>query len=322
MRVLIITSQWPTKEHPEHVPFLVREVAAISNLGVSIDVFHYKGGFRTASYLSAVAELHQRLQNQQYDLLHGQFGIGGLPALFTNYPLVVTFQGSDLNGIHGSNGNLTLSGLMLRTASQIVALRAHEIILVSNTLSRYLPRKHYHVIPGGVDLEKFRPVSRQIAREILKIRIDKKYVLFAGGIRNPIKRYELASRAIAILKTECHDVEMLVANGVPPDEMPLYLNASDVVLLTSSREGSPNIVKEALACNRPVVSVDVGDVRDRIGNLNGCAVSESNTPESIAEALWKVLQFQEPFQGRQSILSLDIHAIATRIVNVYRKVTK
>jgi len=318
VRVLVVTSQWPTSRFPERVPFLVREVNAIRDAGIDIDVFHYSGGFNLRAYVTAVSRLRQLTKKKQYDLIHGQFGVGGLPALFTRkHPLVVTYQGSDLNGIYSTSGQLTIQGLVLRRVSQLVSIFADEIILVSRSMARYLPRKKFYVIPGGIDLEAFRPQPKQYACERLNIPPNRRYILFAGGTNNPIKRYELAKQTIEIVKRQHDDVELLVANGVSPSDMPLYLNAASALLLTSSREGSPNIVKESLACDCPVASVNVGDIEERIGQISGCAISATDTAEAIAEALQKVLSSSQPFKGRHAVCSLDLKSTATRIIDVY-----
>jgi glycosyltransferase involved in cell wall biosynthesis len=114
-------------------------------------------------------------------------------------------------------------------------------------------------------------------------------------------------------------LELLVVENEPPDKMPLYMNAADVLLLTSSREGSPNVVKEALACNLPVVAVDVGDVRERLGQVDGCIVTADDHPQTIAAALQKVIQLGERVAGRDAVRHLDIRTTTRQIINVYHQ---
>lgn len=319
LQVLVVTSQWPTDENPAAVPFLVREVAALRSLGCKVDVFHYKGGFRPDRYIKALRHLRRQLHEKHYDLIHGQFGVGGILALgVPKIPLIVTFQGSDLNGIHDLEGRLTLRGFLLRKVSQAIATFADEVILVSEEMSRFVQFRNYHVIPGGIDFTIFKPYDKKISRQRLNIPLDRHVILFAGDKTNPIKRFHLAYQAVELLGDQ-YNAEILVTNGVCPDDMPYYLSAVDALLLTSSREGSPNIVKEALACNCRVVSLNVGDVQRWIGNIPGCAISNDDSPNAIAHALATAMEYSNDFNGREIIECLDIRVIARNIIKVYRQ---
>jgi glycosyltransferase involved in cell wall biosynthesis len=319
MQVLMITSEWPTSEHPEWVPFLVREVDHLRKNLLQLDLLSFRGGMNPVNYLKAWKMVQYHLNKQNYDLIHAQFGQSGLLAILPKRrPLVVTFRGSDLNGIVGASGRMTLTGWLLRRLSQLVSLRAEEIILVSKGLASSLPRKEHHLIPTGIDLSLFKPLPQYEARQQLNLSPNSYYVLFAGGRNNPIKRYSLAQEAISVVV--CHQpLELLVVKNEPPDKMPLYMNAADVLLLTSSREGSPNVVIEALACNLPVVAVDVGDVRERLGQVDGCIVTADNHPQTIAAALQKVIQLGERVAGRDAVRHLDIRTTTRQIINVYHQ---
>ena len=319
LRVLVITSEWPTLDHPESVPFLVREVESLRQLGLTIDVFSFRGAMNPINYFQAWSRLRRYLKKEKYDLYHAQFGQSGLLAILPKLkPLVVTYQGSDLNGMYALNGKLTFPGFLLRAVSQWVALFADEIILVSGYLAKYLPRKRYEVIPGGIDLSLFSPISKELAKKQLGLANDVRYVLFAGGINNPIKRFELAKTAIDLVPTS-ERVQILLANGIAPTKMPIYMGAADALLVTSSREGSPNVIKEALACNLPIISVDVGDVRSRLEKVQGCIVCSDDTPETIAKAILSVLKANEPINGRDVVQELELSVIAQKIVNVYHR---
>lgn len=313
----MVTSEWPTQEHPEWVPFLVDQVEQLRCAGIRLDVFSFRGAMRPHRYLLAWVKLQRRLKAGEWDLLHAQFGQAGLLALWPKpYPLVVTFHGSDLNGFTNSNGRLTVMGALLRRISQAVSLHAEECILVSEQLAVALPEKRYHVIPCGIDLERFKPSDQKDARRELGLALDRQYVLFTGAPENPIKRYNLA-RSAADLVGE--PAELLTIRDVPHDQMPQVINAADVLLLTSTREGSPTVVKEALACNLPVVSVDVGDVRKRLEGVEGCVVCEDDRPETIAAAIRRTLDRQTPIDGRPAVMDLDGARLAQHIIQVYQK---
>ena len=318
MQVLMVTSEWPTPKHPEWVPFIVQQVRYLRKTGVNIKVFHFRGQKNPINYMKAWFEFHLRYDFDKFDLIHAQFGQAGLVALPCPIPLVVTYWGSDIHGIVAPNGHYTLIGRVLQQVSRFVAQRATEVIVVSGHLADFLPvRGSIHVIPHGVDLTLFRPIPRFEARQRLGLPMDKRLILFAANPRNPVKRYPLAQRAVELLPDSLNAV-LLALSGVPHERVPLYMNACDVLLLTSRHEGSPTVVKEALACNLPVVSVDVGDVRERIGNVEGCVVCEDDAPQTIARALEHVLRNYSRVNGREAVADLDEQKVAERIIEVYR----
>ena len=97
------------------------------------------------------------------------------------------------------------------------------------------------------------------------------------------------------------------------------MSAADALVLTSMHEGSPNVVKEALACNLPVVAVDVGDVRHRIGAVAGCVLCADDRPETVAAGLVAVLQRGRHIAGRETVLDLDERITAEKTIAVYRQ---
>ena len=323
LRVLIVTSEWPTSEQPQLVPFIVQQVKFLRLAGMEIDVFSFRGAKNPFRYMRAWLEVQRRLRRKPYDLVHAQFGQSGLLVFPKRVPLVMTFRGSDLEGIVGPKGRYTLQGYVLRLLSHMIASLADEIIVVSASLARRLPRrirrqKRYHIIPAGVDLDLFKPSSKQEARDALKLPHDRLLILFGGKAHVARKRYELARQAVRHLNGR-YNVELVVPENVPHYMMPLYMNASDVLLLTSLHEGSPNVVKEALACNLPVVSVAVGDVPERIGSVPGCVVCKDDLAETIAIGLASVLERPESFNGRDfAEKQFDDRVKVQQVINIYR----
>jgi glycosyltransferase involved in cell wall biosynthesis len=200
-----------------------------------------------------------------------------------------------------------------------MARLADERIVVSESLGRRLPVDEYSVIPSGLDLEVFRPMPMLESRRRLGLSEQKKLILFAASrIENPRKRFDLALDAVELVKKR-FDAELVVANNVAHRDIPVYMSACDALLLTSLHEGSPNVVKEALACGLPVVSVDVGDVKQRLEKLDGCIVCRDATASSIASALERVLTCGTRAKGRESIMELDETKITAKVIDVYRR---
>jgi glycosyltransferase involved in cell wall biosynthesis len=253
----------------------------------------------------------------EYDVIHAHHGQSGIVALAQKKrPVVITFHGTDLQGIRDQSGQVTPLGYVLRLSSQWVAMHAGEIILVADHLAKHIRNRPYHLIPAGIDLNLFRPLPMEDARFMLGLPTDMRLILFVGDPDRTEKRFWLAQKALDFL----HEmVQLVVVNGVSPEKIPFYMNACDILLVTSSTEGSPSVVKEALACDLPIVSTDVGDIRQRIKSIDGCVVCENDLPETIALALKKVLDRNKRIEGRESVRDLDERLLTQKIIQVYEK---
>lgn len=320
MRVLMVTSEFPTAEHPHYAPFIKQEFTSLQNAGIEVDVFHYRGNQDWKRYLNYYPEIRRKLHDKQYDLFHAQFGQSGIFDLPKKIPLVVTFRGSDALGIIDDvTGKYTRKGRVLQVLSRLVARAANETIAVSRELVDHLPKRHYEIIPSGINLERFKPMPREDARTQLGLSLDSPIIFFGANPDTLRKRFPLAEQAVNIVKQHLPTVQLIAAKGIPFEKMPLYINAANVLVFTSVHEGSPNIVKESLACNLPVVSVDVGDVKERLDGLDGCYLCEDDKPETIARYLERALSSSNAIQGRQAVAQLDIAATAERIIGVYNR---
>ncbi len=323
MRILLITSEWPTPEHPEWAPVIVQQVKFLKQKGAQVEVFPFRGGKSPWNYWKAWRRLRQQYDLEVFDVLHAHFGQSGLLALPKRKPLVVTFHGSDLQGYFTSGGRFSLRGRLLRQVSRFVARRATEVIVVSESLARQLPKGvEFHVVPGGIDLDLFRPIPWFQARRRLGLPEDRSLVMFTGNPADANKRYSLAAAAVDLL-SQSVKCELCLVQNVPHDEMPYYLSAGDVLLLTSLQEGSPTVVKEALACNLPVVSLNVGDVSERLHAVAGSFVCADEHPETIAQDLRKALLFPRiQFAGRNAVADLSEDRVAGRVMSVYQRVVR
>lgn len=319
MKILIITTEW--ERYPGDISgiHVRQQVERLREAGLEVDVFPFRGEKNPLNYWQAMREL-KKLNLAQYDLIHAHHGQAGIVALAQKIrPVVVTFHGSDLQGIRTSSGQVTLTGYALKAASRWVARRADAIILVAEHLAAQLPRGvTYQVIPAGINLDAFHPMPQAEARRALNLPQGKKLVLFVGDPARTEKRFWLAEKTVSLLPNE-FNAQIIVAHGVPPREMPLYMNACDALLVTSSTEGSPNAVKEALACDLPIVSTDVGDIRARVTHINGCIVCKDSSPESLGQALIKILTNTRRINGRVFVIELDEKFLIQKVINVYNQ---
>jgi len=174
-------------------------------------------------------------------------------------------------------------------------------------------------VPSGIDLERFAPLDRDECRVRLGWVDGRRHILFPAPASRPEKRYQLAEAAVARLRGTGCEVDLHELDGVVHDEVPTWINASDAVLLTSTHEGSPNVVKEALACNVPVVAVDVGDVRQRLARVEGCFVAAPTAAE-LAAKLSLVLSASGRVDGRSTLTSISLERTAERLREISRPI--
>ena len=320
IRVLMITSEWPTPERPYDAPYLVRQVDFLRRAGVQVEVFSFRGAKRPLNYLKARRQLQSRLKEQRFDLLHAQFGQSALLVWPKRLPLVVTFHGCDIQGVKRADGRMTWAGRFLQQLCRLVALRAEAVILVSERMRRFIPASvSAPVIPTGLDFDEIPGLSREDARRQLGLPPSDRLILFVGNPVEPVKRHHLAQRAVEILN-RTSSATLIVGWGMLRRDILVLMNACDVLLMTSIQEGSPCVVKEALACNLPIVSVDVGDVPVRLGGVAGCEVCADDRPETIAASLERVLTRGVRTQGREAVQDLDERLLTTQIIGIYRAV--
>jgi len=174
------------------------------------------------------------------------------------------------------------------------------------------------VIPCGVDLERFRPMDASEARSRLNLPAGAKLVLFAAAMR-PEKRFDLVQEAFALVERQLPEAQLVVVSNQPPELVPIYMNACDVLVLASRKEGSPQVVKEAMACNLPVVSTATGDVREVIGGVEGCYICAAD-PQDIADKLAAALAFGRRTDGRKRVEDLSMERVAERIIEAYGQI--
>ena len=320
IRVLMVTSDWLWNSWGGPAVFIARQADFLRQEGVQVDLFPFQGARRPMNYLAAWREVQHRLTHGHYDLVHAQFGQSGITALPKRVPLVVTFRGDDLEGIIGENGRYVAAGWLLRLISRAVARRADAAIVVSEHMKQHLPRSvEAHVLPSGIDFDLFRPEPQHHARNRLGLPTDRKLVLFVGNPNLARKRFALAQQAVEIVNRSI-PTQLLAGWEKTHREIATLMNACDALVCTSMQEGSPNAVKEALACNLPVVSVEVGDVPLRLKGIAGCELCPDDRVETIAAALQRVLRRGTRTESRTALQGLDERVLTGRLIDIYRSV--
>ena len=338
MKILVIASD----KGGHFVPFIEEQIAALEACGVQIICYGVTGK-GIIGYLRALPALRRVIRAERPDIIHAHYGLCGLLAnLQRRIPVVTTYHGSDIN-----------NPSILRFSKIAMRLSAHNIFVSARSMAiafRLSPfafrlKKRSTLLPCGVNLPK--PWSEmqtqwvdqltlnQWAQE--KLQADARNVLFAGAFDNAVKDPELAFATIQASNTAIGNgqwamesnnqspianrpISLIELKGYNRDQVNALMYNCDALLMTSKSEGSPQVIKEAMACGCPVVSVDVGDVAERVSGVEGCYVVHTREPKDIAEALQKALAFQGKTNGRQRIIEMGLsnEQVAKRLIAIYQ----
>ena len=302
------------------VPFIEEQAESVRRLGHTVKFFTIEGK-GIGGYLKNWLPYIAKLRIFQPNVVHAHYGLSCLFAnLQMRVPVVSTYHGSDINDpkvFRFSKIAIKLSRRNVFVSEKITPLTPLETSPPAPLLEERGEgegRDKNVVIPCGVDTTLFVPMDKQECRERMKQDADKKYVLFAGAFDNKVKNAAPAKAAVELLK----DVELLELKGYSRQEVVWLMNAVNAVLMTSFTEGSPQFIKEAMACNCPVVSVLVGDVPEVIQDVKGCYLA-SYDEKDIADKLQKVFAEGQRTEGREVIIErqLDLMQVAERIETVY-----
>lgn len=307
MKVLFVTNRYPTDATPGDSPCIAQQRESLQRLGYDVDVLFIESQRSRWSYLKAVWRVFWTTQiRKRYDIVHAHYGYycGLAACAHFSTPTVITFRGSDV-----------LLQKELRI-SRLAAKRAGKSIVMSKEMKRVLGDDNALVIPYGVDLGLFKPRNRNDARKKLGLPEHSAILLFPYDPTRVVKRFDLVEGSIDILRDEFPGIQIQAVYDKPYDSICDYMNACDVMVLTSNTEGAPVAIREAMACNLPIVSVDVGDVSEIIENTDGCSIVERN-PQDIANQVTRILRSGMRTDGRTIAKSLSVCSSARAIEQIY-----
>jgi len=320
MKVLIATAIYPTAENPAFGSFVRSQEQFLRSAGIDVDVLVLKGKSRKLIYPRGIYEIRRRLAG--VSLVHAHYAyVGAVARTQWKVPVVLTYHGDDAMGTITEAGTTSRKSRVVAAGCRQLARYCDAVIVQSRQMAERFHSGNVHIIPHEVDLETFHPSDKAAARAELGLSGEKRYVMFAANPGIAVKRFPLAKAAVDRLKAVRPDVELIVVHKEQQTRLALYMSACDALVFPSYQEGSPNIVKQAMACNLPIVATDVGDVREVVGGTAGCYVCEPNA-DVFAWRLEEILDNPFRTQGRQAVQHLSGPMVAQRVIGLYENVLR
>lgn len=287
-------------------PIIKNQAESLIKEGIEVDYYSIKGkGIK--GYLKNVKPLKQYIKSNNYDVVHAHYSLTAFVASLAGAkPLVVSLMGSDVKAAAWFKFIIKLFGFLFSWKA---------IIVKSQDMYDDLGIKHAKIIPNGVDIEKFKPINKIECQNKLNWDLTKKHILFPANPNRPEKNFPLAKKSVELI--DDLSIELHYFDNVPNEETPIWYNAADVILMTSLWEGSPNAIKEAIACCRPIVTTKVGDVAYLLNSLDGTFV-RGHDEMSISNALQKAINYKHTAGVNQiSKLKLSSELVAKQLIDIY-----
>ena len=323
MKILIVGNNKPG----HFAPFVEEQARALQKQGCEV-VFFGVQGKGLMGYLRCLPALKRAIRKHQPDLIHAHYGLSGLLAnLQRRVPVVTTYHGSDIN----VPKILRFSRIAMRLSAYniFVSKRNVSIALSPNSLIASRLQNRYALLPCGITIPKpWIEMQTQLVEQLTLNQWvqgvwskDVKHVLFAGAFDNVVKDPQLAKAAMNELEKMGVKAELIELKGYNRDQVNALMYTCHALLMTSKTEGSPQVIKEAMACGCPIVSVDVGDVAERVSGVEGCYVVRTRGPKDIAEALQLALAFEGKTNGREKIIEMGLsnEQVAEQLLRIYEQ---
>lgn len=343
MNVLIISNMFPTPVHPAYGVFIKDQLASLEKHGINSHVYFLNGKERKGNYLRAISDVARLLKRESFDLIHTHHTYCNYALYLAmriagkSLPVVTTFHEGEVWADQEKVSDISrLRRLGLKNLFQCareniflkrMALQwVDAIIAVDREMIRKVLRKEkippVYEIPCGVDIEMFKPLAKEECRHVLGLPQDRDIIFFPSNPARHEKGFHLLQAAVQILE-KSPAPHIVVAGGIPHEKMPLYYNAADIVVHPSLYEASPTAVKEAMACNAPIVASRAGDTARVLGDMPGHFLCDLE-PHDLANKIKNAIGFGKRTEGRNRIieLGLDMDSTAKKIQAVYADVMK
>lgn len=313
MRILFVCSG--NSHTGRMAPFIESQGESLEKKGHEV-YYSLVKGHGLISYLNHVKRIRSEVKINNIDLIHAHYSLCALASIlaFTRKPIVTSYMGSDAYGSIGKNGKTKPSSYWLVILSLAIQPFLSYIICKSENISKFVYNKRSAIVPNGVDLNRF-PI-RDRTRDP---KSEPFIILFLGNPTDQRKNYSLLKEAVALLGTE--NIEVIAPYPIYRSEVPDYLANSDMLAMCSLEEGSPNVVKEAMACCLPIVATNAGDAWWLIGDIPGHYKSGFDA-EDFAKGIKTIMAFNSNTEGRKRIidLGLDSEVVADKLIKIYKSV--
>lgn len=306
-------------------PIIRNQGDSIIKQNVHLDYFEIQGrGIK--GYLKNIKSLRKYIKKNNYDVIHAHYILSGLISVlaFCKTPIVLSLMGSDAYGDYVGENKIKFSSKYLILLTYIIQPFVNSIICKSKNIQSFVYLKNKaHIIPNGILLNKIKITGNGFKDE-LGLSSKKKNILFLGNKSNIRKNFSLIEDALNQINS--NDIDLISPYPIPHDTVIKYLNSVDVLVVPSFMEGSPNVIKEAMACNCPVVATDVGDISWLFGDEAGYFIT-GFVPEDIIEKIKMALEFSDKHgrtNGRHRIkdLGLESEVVTGKIIDLYKKVIR
>lgn len=313
MKILLVHSGNAVGGDSSKYTFVREQGEALRRLGCEI-AYYAVVGKGTYGYLRNVKPLQEKIQSFQPDVIHAHYGLCGMVALLAarkKVPVVITCHNGETLTRYGN----IISSLAIRQADFTICVAQH----IYGKL--YIKPKQYCIQPCGIDLKDLPLIDKAEAMKEMNLSSDKINILFGGAFSNDRKNAPLAKAAIALLQRD--DINLIEMKGFNRYQVATLLNACDLLLLPTKSEGSPQVLKEAMACNCPIVATDVADIAFLLQGVKNCYVT-SFDPADVADNIQRVIECGERTNGRKRIeeLRLDNSQVAETIYRIYKSILK
>ncbi|PIT72395.1 glycosyltransferase [Limnohabitans sp. B9-3] len=319
MKILWIHN-WP-EDRKSMGPFMWTVYNGLKESGHHIDMHYINGRRNIFSLFIEIIQLKKKLK--RYELVHAQYGsLIGYIASKLGLPYIITIRGSDWHQYRGGNVKEYIHSLVATTLTRLALNKCSHAIVMSkrmaSELTEFNDKIKKTIIADPIDVSSFHQMNQVESRSMLGSDDYKsEWVLFNTlDEKNPVKRLDLARAAIEIVKSKYPEVKLKVATGLKYNDMPIFINSCDLVLCTSTHEGWPNSIKEALACGLPFVSTDVSDLREISINYKTCKVT-NDEPAEIAKAIMEVLSSNVNENYNEILNEFDIFKSTKKYINLY-----
>ena len=340
MKLLVLASDKGGK----FVPFIEEQIVALQQAGVEI-IRYGVTGKGIIGYLHELPALRRFIRAERPDIIHAHYGLCGLLAnLQRMVPVITTYHGSDVN-----------VPAVRRFSKIAMHLSAHNIFVSQRNVAlafrlssfAFRLKKRSTLLPCGINIpEPWSELQNKLVGQLTlnqwvqeKLQSDTINVLFAGAFDNAVKDPELAFATIQASNMAIDNrqwamesnsqspianrpIKLIELKGYNRNQVNALMYNCDALLMTSKTEGSPQVIKEAMACGCPIVSVDVGDVAERTSGVEGCHVIPSREPKDFARAILQAIAYEGRTNGREKIIEMGLSndQVAERLIAIYESV--